>query len=174
MGILIKNFIQLLKVLHSETGTHQVAAGFAAGFVLGMSPFLSLQGLMVFTFILFFRIQLGAALVGAFLFSFIAFLLDPFFHYIGAIFLTNPSYEPLWTHMYNLPLLPLTRFNNTVILGAGIVTICLIPLIYLLAYLLIKKYRKTVVGQVKASAFFKSFQASKVYQWYSSYSSLYH
>lgn len=173
MGILIRNFFNLLRVLHSETGIHQVATGFAAGFVLGMTPILSIQSLLVFMFILFFRIQFGAALVGAFIFSFVAFAMDPLFHSVGVALLEKESLVGLWTALYNMPLVPYTRFNNTIVLGAGVVAICLTPVVYGLSYLLIKKYRATVVSRFKASGLFKAMKASKIYQMYQRYLNLY-
>ncbi len=77
MTLLLKQLFGLIKLLNSETGVNQIATGIAAGFVLGMSPTLSLQSLLIFLLILVFRVQAGAALLSAFFFKFLAFLLDP-------------------------------------------------------------------------------------------------
>lgn len=173
MDILLKNIFKLLRVLHSETGIHQLSAGFAAGFVLGMTPVLSIQSLLIFLFILFFRIQFGAAIVGAFVFSFVAFALDPLFHRVGLSMLENESLIPLWSNLYNMPLVPFTRFNNSIVLGAGVVAFALTPFVYISSYFLIKKYRRTVVTRFKGSAFFKALKASKFYQMYQRYNAIY-
>ncbi|NDE22881.1 MAG: cation-translocating P-type ATPase, partial [Synechococcaceae bacterium WB9_3_282] len=62
------------------TGNISLAAGMTCGFILGMTPTLSLHSLLIFLILFFFRIQIGAALLAAFFFKFIAFLLDPAFH----------------------------------------------------------------------------------------------
>jgi len=80
MTLLLKQLFAFLKMLNSETGHNQIAAGIAAGFILGMSPMLSLQTFLVFLIIFFFRIQAGAAFLAAFFFAFIAYVLDPIFH----------------------------------------------------------------------------------------------
>ena len=84
MALILKQFFQLIKLLNSETGTNQIAAGVAAGFILGIGPVLSLRALILFLLIIIFRIQFGACLVAAFFFKFIAYLLDPIFHSVGA------------------------------------------------------------------------------------------
>src|SRR3954463_4005290 len=114
MSLLLKQLFGFLKLLNSETGHNQIAAGIAAGFILGMSPMLSLQAFLVFVCIFFFRIQAGVAFLSAFFFAFIAYLLDPVFHTMGAAVLESPGLQPLFTTLYNLPLVPLTRFYNSV------------------------------------------------------------
>ena len=57
-------------------------------------------------------------MLGWALFVPVGFLLDPVFHRIGASLLQAPSLRPLWTAMYNTPLVPYTNFNNTVVLGS--------------------------------------------------------
>lgn len=173
MTIIVQNVLNLLRLLHSEAGQYQLSAGVAAGFILGMTPFLSLQSFIVFVFILFFRVQFTAAFVTAFFFSFIAFGLDPLFHHVGKIVLSTPSLYPLWETMYNTPLIPYTRFNNTIVMGSAVVTLFLSPLIFMLSLLLIKKYRNIVVTKFKGTKFFKAFKASKLYKLYSHYNSLY-
>ena len=117
MAILLKQIFGLLKLLNSETGTNQIASGIAAGFILGMTPALSLQSFIVFALALVFRIQLGAMLLAAFFFAFPAFLFDPVFDSVGQALLESESLKGLWTSMYNAPLLPFTRFNNSNSLG---------------------------------------------------------
>lgn len=66
MTLLLKQLFGFFKLLNSETGTNQIAAGVACGFILGMTPALSLQTLLVFACIFVFRIQIGAAFITAF------------------------------------------------------------------------------------------------------------
>jgi uncharacterized protein (TIGR03546 family) len=161
-------------MLNSETGTNQIAWGVAAGFVLGMSPTLSLQTLLVFLLILIFRIQAGAAFLAAFFFKFVAYLLDPLFADIGAGVLEMASLRELFTTMYNMPLVPLTRFNNSVVMGAGVVSVFLMPVIFFGSKFLIGKYREQVVNRYQQTKFWKLVKATSFYKWYASYDSMYH
>lgn len=173
MTLLFKQIFAFLKLLNSETGQNQLAAGIAAGFILGMTPLLSLQSFLVFICIFFFRIQAGAAFLAAFFFAFAAWLLDPVFHSIGSMVLEISALQGLFTTMYNVPLLPLTRFNNSIVMGSAVVTILLSPVVYFLSLFLIVKYRVTVVEKFKQTKFWKAVQATSFYKWYYTYENLY-
>lgn len=169
MSLLLKQFFGLLKLLNSETGHNQIAAGIAMGFILGMSPMLSLQAVLVFICLFLFRIQIGAAFLAAFFFKFIAWILDPIFDEFGRAVLGSDSLAPLWTSLYNMPIVPLTRFNNSIVMGSGIVAILLFPIIFLASRSLILKYRETIVARFKETKIWKAVKATSLYQWYYSY-----
>jgi uncharacterized protein (TIGR03546 family) len=169
VSLLLKQLFGLFKLLNSETGHSQIAAGIAMGFILGMSPMLSLQALLVFLCLFLFRIQIGSAFLAAFFFKFIAWILDPVFDHFGRAVLGADSLSPFWTSLYNMPIVPLTRFNNSIVMGAGIVAILLSPLVFFVSRSLILKYRATVVARLKQTKFWKAVQATSLYQWYYSY-----
>lgn len=173
MGLLLKQIFAFLKLLNSETGDIQIATGIAAGFILGMTPALSLQSLIVFVLLFFFRIQIGAAFLSAFFFAFMAFLLDPLFDSVGRAILEMQSLQGFFTTLYNMPIVPFTRFNNSVVMGSGVVAFLLSPLVYILSLYLVRKYRITVVARVKSTKFWKALQATSLYKWYYKYDSLY-
>jgi len=169
VSLLLKQFFGLLKLLNSETGHNQIAAGIAMGFILGMSPMLSLQAMLVFICLFLFRIQIGAAFLAAFFFKFIAWILDPIFDEFGRAVLSSESLSSLWTALYNMPIVPLTRFNNSIVMGSGIVAILLFPVIFFVSRSLILKYRETVVARFKETKVWKAVKATSLYQWYYSY-----
>lgn len=173
MGLLFKQIFQFIKLLNSENGTNQIAAGIAAGFVLGMTPALSLQTILVFVCIFAFRIQAGAAMVSAGFFAFAAYLLDPLFDSVGRFFLELPSLHNTFTTLYNLPIIPFTRFNNSIVMGSGIITILLSPAIFFLARFLVIKYRRQFLERFKNTRFWKAVQATSLYKWYYKYDQLY-
>lgn len=173
MGLILKQIFAFLKLLNSETGTNQIATGIAAGFILGMTPFFSLQSILIFLLVLFFRIQIGAVFVSAFFFAFIAYLLDPVFHSVGQAVLTANGLQELFTTLYNMPIVPLTRFNNTIVMGSGVVAFALSPFVFFIAKYLVQKYRATVVARFKQTKFWKAIQATSLYKWYYTYDQLY-
>lgn len=97
---------------------------------LGLSPaiFTLQTGLILLCFV-FLRLPwlsfIGAALV---CWGLGMVLLDPLLSRIGEFLLTEPSLAGLWSTFYNVPLLPWTRFNNSMVLGAFALGLCLIPL----------------------------------------------
>ena len=173
MTLLLKQIFQLLKLLNSETGTYQIAAGISFGFVLGMTPAFSLQTILVFLILLFFRVQIGAAFLAAFFFKFIAYLLDPLFHSVGSAVLSTDSLKPLFTNLYNMPVVPWTRFYNTIVMGSGVLAFALTPLVYFVSLYLVKKYREKVFERFKQTKFFKALKATSFYKWYMKYDEYY-
>ncbi len=173
MTLLLKQIFGFLKLLNSDTGTNQLAAGVAAGFVLGMTPAFSLQTILIILLILFFRIQIGAALLSAFFFAFPAYLMDPIFNSVGAGLLESEGLKTLWTSLYNMPIIPYTRFYNSLVMGSGVVAFALSPIIFLGSKILIKKYRVAVVERFKETKFWKAVKATALFKWYAKYDSLY-
>jgi uncharacterized protein (TIGR03546 family) len=173
MGLLFKQLFQLIKLLNSETGQNQIAAGIAAGFILGMTPAFSLQTLLVFLCLFFFRIQIGMAFLSVFFFSFVAWLLDPVFHQVGLAVLRMDALQPLFTSLYNMPIVPYTRFNNSVVMGSGVVAILLSPVVFMLSRSLVVRYRAAVVERFKQTKLWKAVKATSFYRWYYTYDNLY-
>lgn len=173
MGILLKQLFSLIQLLNSETGTYQISAGFSAGMVLGFAPFFSIQTLLIFLAVLIFRVQLGAVFIAAFFFKLIAFVLDPVFDSVGRFVLGQESLHGLFTYLYNLPIVPFTRFNNSVAMGALVVSLVLAPVLFFASVRLVQAYRLQVVKRFKETRFFKALSATSVYKWYHSYTQLY-
>jgi uncharacterized protein (TIGR03546 family) len=169
MGLILKQLFAFIKLLNSDTGNISLAAGMTCGFILGMTPSLSLHSLLIFLILFFFRIQIGAALLAAFFFKFIAFLLDPAFHAVGSQVLQIESLQGLYTTLYNMPLIPFTRFNNSIVMGSAVITFALSPIIFLLSQYFIVKYREIFVARFRQTKVWKAIEATKFYQWYYKY-----
>jgi len=169
MGLILKQLFAFIKLLNSETGNISLAMGMTCGFILGMTPSLSLHSLLIFLILFFFRIQIGAALLAAFFFKFVAFLLDPAFHAVGSKVLEVESLQAFFTTLYNIPIIPFTRFNNSIVMGSAVITIILSPIVFLISQFLIVKYRVTVLARFKETKLWKAIEATKFYQWYYKY-----
>ena len=172
MSLLLKQIFSFIKLLNSDTGTNQIAAGIVCGLVLGFAPSFSLQTVLVLILMFFFRIQIGAAFGSAILFKIIGYFLDPVFDSVGRPILENQGLTALFTTLYNLPLLPFTRFNNSAVMGAGVVAIVLALPVFFASKKLIVAYRETVVTRFRQSAVFKAIRANFIYQWYVKYDQL--
>ena len=173
MTLILKQIFGLLKVLNSDTGENQISAGVACGLIMGFSPALSLQTLLVFIIIFLFRVQAGAAFASAFFFAMVAYVFDPVFDNVGQMILEMNSLEPTFKTLYNMPIVPFTKFYNSVVMGAGVVAIAMSPIIFVLTKLFVKKYRATVVAKFQETKFWKAVKATGFYKWYAKYDSLY-
>ena len=170
MGLILKQIFAFLKLLNSDTGNISLAMGMTCGFILGMTPILSLHSLLVFLILFFFRIQIGAAFVIAFFVKFIAFFFDPLFHMVGSAVLEMDSLQEIFTTLYNMPLVPYTRFNNSIVMGSAVITFALSPFIFVLSQIMIIKYREKVLARFQETKFWKFVKATGFYKWYHSYS----
>ena len=169
MGLLLKQLFAFIKLLNSDTGTTSLAMGMTCGFILGMTPTLSLHSLLIFLVLFFFRIQIGAAMIAAFFFKFVAFILDPAFDLVGTKVLEIESLKALYTTLYNMPIIPFTRFNNSIVMGSAVITFALSPIVFLLSRYLIVKYRVLFLARFKETKIWKAVEATKFYQWYYKY-----
>lgn len=173
MVVLLKQIFALLKVLNSDTGENQVAAGIACGLVLGFAPLLSLQTILVITILFFLRVQVGAALTSSFFFALVAWVFDPAFDRVGRKVLEMDELRELFTTMYNLPIVPFTKFYNSVVMGAGVTSLILMPFVFFLSRLAIVKYRKKVLSKLENTKLWKAVKATSLYKWYAKYNELY-
>jgi uncharacterized protein (TIGR03546 family) len=169
MTLLLKQIFNFIKLLNSDTGATSIAAGIACGMILGFSPALSLQTLVVFTLLFFLRIQLGAALITATFFAFLGAALDPLFDRVGGAILETGALKGLFTTLYNLPLVPMTRFNNSVVMGAGVIALLLSPFVFVIALRLVARYREKVRDRFAGTRFWKAVKATRFYGLYTTY-----
>ena len=139
-----------LKLLRAGQDPRQIAGGFALGSILGLSPMLTLQGVLICLVILILNVNISAALLALTLCSLGAYLLDPFFHWLGYILLVNvDALHGLWTWLYNAPIAPLTRFNNTVVMGSLVVALILFMPIYFAMQKFVLAYRTHVGAKIE-------------------------
>lgn len=166
--MLLLKFIQsLVKALHSEGTPGQVAAGLALGAILGLTPLVNVHNALVFGAIVLLNVSFPGAMVGWALFVPVGFLLDPVFDRIGALLLLDaPALTPLWTSLYNTPVVPLTNFNNTVVLGSVAFAVAFTLPLFLGSRWAVARYRATVGERIRQSRWYKAVTASKVYNLY--------
>jgi len=172
LSYIIGQVISLIKLLHSENGAGQIAAGLTLGFLLGLSPLFSIQGLLFILVLLIFRIQIGAALAMSALTKILAIGLVSPLAMIGEQVLELKSLFPLFMTMYNAPVIPLTKFNHTVVMGGLIFSIFLGPILFIIFYQLVKRYQKAAADKINKSKWGKAIKASTLYQLYLKYSNL--
>jgi uncharacterized protein (TIGR03546 family) len=146
----LKIIKDLLAILREGQTPRQVAGGFMLGSIVGFSPILTLQGILVWTIILVLDVNIGAAMLAFTFCTLFAYLLDPLFHWLGYQILVNfEALRAFWTALYNAPLAPLTRFNNTVVMGSFVAALILALPIYFGFKHLVIAYRKRIGSRVE-------------------------
>jgi len=166
--IWLMNFIfKLIKTLHTKDAPHNLAIGFALGSIIGMTPLLSLHNLIVFIIILILNVNIGAAFFGIFFFDCFAYIFDDQFHSLGYFLLVKLKFlKPFWTCLYNIPIAPLTKFYNTVVLGSLLVSLVTFLPVYWGFKQIVKLYQLKVVSKVNRLKIMKIIQGNNLYQIY--------
>lgn len=170
---MVNYIFKLIKVLHSDTHPGQISLGFSLGMIPGLTPLSSPHNLLVLLALLFLRANLSAALLSWALFSVLAYGLDPLFHRLGLFLLTGiDSLQGFWTSLYNAPLVPYTRFNNSVVLGSLVFSILAFYPFYRAGCLMVLKYRETFLERFNRWRVVQVIKATSLYKWYTRYSEL--
>lgn len=162
------NFIfKLIKTLHSSGEPRHIAAGFALGSIIGLAPFLTLQNILVFIVILIFNVSIGAAFFGIFFFGCLAYIFDAQFHSLGYYLLVELEFlKPIWTYFYNIPIAPLTKFYNTVVLGSLVTSLILLFPVYWGFKCIVKLYQSKLAPKVERFKIIQIIKGNNFYQIY--------
>lgn len=165
--IFLKLIGKFISVLRSAASPNQIAWGFALGTIPGLTPINALHNLVVLILIIILNVNLASATLALAIFSLIAWIFDPFFHTIGfAVLVQIPFLQPLWTDMYNAPIAPLTRFNNTVVMGSLLVALVLFVPNYLLFKIFVQRYRESWNAKIAKWKIIQIMKGSKFVQLY--------
>ena len=120
------------RVLTADVAPSEIAAGVVLGMFLGLSPFNLFNTLLVLLVVLLFRVNIGILFVSLAAFSGLAYLVAPLLHRIGYFLLVDVSFlAPLWGYLVSLPLVPLTGFNNTLMMGGFCVWVVLVVPVFI-------------------------------------------
>jgi uncharacterized protein (TIGR03546 family) len=158
---------KFIKAMRAGASPAQIAGGFSLGFLIGLMPFLTLQSVIIFCVVFLINVNLSAATFAIFIAGFGAFLLDPLFHNLGFYVLTGiHALQGLWTKLYNLPVAPLTRFNNTVVMGSFVGGLVLFAPVYFGMKKFVVAYRQGLEARIKKWKIVQVITGSKLWQWY--------
>lgn len=158
---------KMIRALNSEGTPAQVAAGIALGAAFGLTPLLNLHNVVIFIAVAMLNVSFPGAMLGWVLFAPVGFLLDPVFDQVGAVLLADtPPLVPAWTALYNVPVVPLSNYNNTVVLGSLIGWVVLSVPIFLLARVGVTQYRERILPPLRRTKLFQTVKTSKLYNIY--------
>lgn len=167
--LIIRQLLKFMELLHKETGENQLAAGFSLGMFMGFTPLASLFWAFYVVCLVIFRINIGAALFAYGILKIISFALDPLFDRVGYAVLSSPALRDFFVSLYQAPIIPFTRFNNTIVMGSVVVSFLTAVPFYFLMKWAIRKYRVVVVQRIRDTWAWKAFKATKLFQLYEQY-----
>jgi len=165
--IFLKLLGKLIKALKSAESPGQMAWGFALGAFLGLMPLNTLFTLFFFLVLFLFRVNFASAMLSFVLYGLFAYALDPLFHQLGFFVLVNIAFlKSFWTVLYNVPIAPLTRFNNTIVMGSLIGSFLLFAPNYLFFHWFVVRYRESWNGKIARWKIVQILKGSKLVKLY--------
>lgn len=161
---------KLLQALNSESSIRQIALAIALGFIVGLSPLMSLHNVVILFIVMFLRVHLGSFILSVGFFSGISYLLSSVIVGVGDALLNAPSLSSMFTSLYQITLFKLAHLHHTYTLGALVVGSLLAIPLYFICKILIEKYRVHIMTFFEKFRIVKALKASKFYRLYSSLS----
>ncbi|MDC7224540.1 MAG: TIGR03546 family protein [Spirochaetales bacterium] len=155
---MFKGIVKLILVLNSNQKPWQIAGAVAMGFLLALIPAGNLLWVFLFLLFLLMRVNRAIGLLFLLLFRLGAPLYDPLLDRIGYALLTMAPLEAFWTSLYNIPVLPFTRFNDSLVMGGLIGGLVMFVPVMLIFRLLVNLYRKKLVPKWCESKIYKKLQ----------------
>lgn len=166
--LLLKAIGKLIVALNGNVKTSQIAAGIAWGLLLGLLPGGSFLWIVIFIVSFFFRHHHWSKIFG----MIIVKLLSPLFIYFvdaaGWEILNYEALRPFFTTLYNMPFVPFTKFNNTLVMGGLAGGIVLWLPAFLIFMALIPLYRNHVAPIIRNSKIVKTIAKSPVLKFFDS------
>ncbi len=156
----------LLLALHGGGEPRHLAAGFALGAALGLTPKGNLFAAFFFLLFFLFNVDKGMALLSAAVFTGVGYAIDPAAHALGLALLKAEALKGLWTALYDLPIVPLTRFNNTVVLGNLLIGLALYAPLYFALLGGLRWYDANLRAKVESLPLIKAFKGFDLFEKY--------
>lgn len=156
---------RLIYVFRSNATPAQIASGFVLGMVLGLISLKSLFSVPVILLIILLNVNIPMAVAGSGLFRLITWGVDPWIHSLGYWLLVDlKSFEGIWTYLYNIPIFPYTRFNNTIVMGSLTVSIVLIAPVYISMKKFVVFYRDKLSEKINRWKIVKILKSTKLFE----------
>lgn len=143
---LINYWSKFRSTIRGFDSSRQLALGVALGMVVGLVPKESLIPYALGCLLLLSTANLVTSAVSIFCFSWLGSLFDPISDRLGNYVLTFDLFEPTLAKLNELPIVPWTRFENTVVTGSLILGLILAIPVYRISYSLFERYGTPVAN----------------------------
>ena len=153
---MLKTLAKLIVALNSNLGKKQIAAGFSWGILFGLMPAGNVLWIVLFVVSFFLRHHHASKLLVMAILKLVSGALAPAVDIVGWEVLHIEALQPLFTSLYNMPFVPFTRFNNTLVAGGFVSGIILWLPAFILVSLLIPLYRNKLAPKIRETRLVKS------------------
>jgi uncharacterized protein (TIGR03546 family) len=146
---MIKGIAQFIAALNGNLKRGQIASGFAWGVLFGLVPAGNFFWIVLFVVSFFFRHHHGSKILVMAIIKVLGFAIAPLMDALGWEILHIESFQELFTTMYNMPFVPFTGFNNTLVAGGLVAGIALWIPVYVIIRLLVPLYRNSLGPKIR-------------------------
>ena len=153
----LKWITNFMKGINANTRPGEISAGIAFGILLALQPGFTVVRIIVLAITFILKINMPALFLSLFLVGLVSPVFDVPLDLFGGFILNHPSLFEFFTDLYNMPLIPYTRFNDTLVMGglaAGV--IAWLPFFFLFKAF-ITLYRNSLREKIANSRIFKTF-----------------
>jgi uncharacterized protein (TIGR03546 family) len=148
---MIKALARLIVALNANTRPAEIGAGAAFGLLLALVPGGNLLWIALFVAAFLIKMNLAATFLLLGLLRLIVPFVDPALDALGYLVLSTPALAPLFTALQNAPVVPWTRFNDTVVMGGFVAGLVLWVPVCLGFIALVKVYRAKLRERIAGS-----------------------
>jgi len=142
---------KLIAALNGNLKKSQIAAGFSWGLLLGLIPAGNVFWIVLFVVSFFFKHHHASKLIVLAILKLASAAVAPLMDTVGWEILHIETLQGFFTALYNMPFVPFTKFNNTLVAGGLVSGIVLWLPVFLLILLLIPVYRNKIVPRIRNS-----------------------
>jgi uncharacterized protein (TIGR03546 family) len=153
---MLKPIVKLLAALNGNLKKGQIAAGFSWGVLLGLVPAGNFFWIILFAASFFFKHHHASKVLVLAIIKLLMSLLAPLVDVLGWEILHIEALQPLFTSLYNMPFVPLTRFNNTLVAGGLAAGLALWLPVFFLIFALVSLYRNKAAPKIRNSKLMKA------------------
>lgn len=153
---MISFIAKIIVGLNNNSRPWEMASAIAFGVWLALLPGGNLLWIVLFIIAFFLKQNKGALLLSLALFRLITPLVDPLLDKIGYALLNVTFLQDFYTQFYNIPLVPYSNFNNSIVMGGFISGLILWVPLFLLFLTLVKLYRKKIAPMFSDSKIIKA------------------
>ncbi len=155
---MITMIAKLLAALNANSRPGEIAAAASFGLMLALIPGGNLLWILLFVIVFFLKVHLATALFVMALARLVVPFADPLVSSLGLSILNIGSLNTLFTAMINMPLIPYTDFNNSLVTGGLAAGIILWGPVFFLFAILVRLYRNRFWPLLANSRLVKAFQ----------------
>ena len=149
MFLILRPLRLLLKALVIESTPRQMSLGLAFGVLVGLVPKGNLLAIVLGICLAATRVNLAIATFAIVFCTFASGIADSLFDQVGGFVLSMPMLQSLWIELSDMPFVPWTNFNNTIVMGSLVVGLALIWPVHRLSYPVFEKYAARVASHVR-------------------------